>query len=98
MHRNAPVNKYFKAKIPWRTIFISFLFLIGGIVFLTWGLIDLFEKSLSESYEKLILGSILFIPGSYHTMLAIQALRGVDGWTYENLTVFENDDFFNDDK
>ena len=71
LHRSAPINKYFKVKIPWRTILVSFLFLIGGIVFLTWGLIELFEKSLSESYEKLILGLILFIPGSFHTVLAI---------------------------
>jgi hypothetical protein len=83
--------------VPWKTIFVSFLFFIGGLVFLSLGFIEWAESSFSDAYEKLILGSILFIPGVYHTVLAIQALRGIEGWGYENLTVFENENFFNDD-
>ncbi len=41
LHRSAPTNKYYIRKIPWRTILMCFLFLIGGIVFLTLGLQDL---------------------------------------------------------
>jgi hypothetical protein len=57
--------------VPWKTIFVSFLFFIGGLVFLSLGFIEWAETSFSDSYEKLILGSILFIPGVYHTVLAI---------------------------
>jgi len=71
LHRCAPENKYFKAKIPWRTIFISFLFFIGGVIFYAIGINELLANGISNAYEKLILGSILFIPGSYHTVLAI---------------------------
>ena len=97
LHRNAPQNIYYRQKVPWKTIFVSFLFFIGGLVFLSLGFIEWAESSFSDAYEKLILGSILFIPGVYHTVLAIQALRGIEGWGYENLTVFENENFFNDD-
>ena len=48
----------------------------------------------TEPWEKIVLGAILFIPGSFHTFLAVQAIRGVAGWNYEHLTVFENDQFF----
>ena len=68
------------------------------MIFLSIGLNELLTQGISEAYEKLILGSILFIPGSYHTLLAVQALRGVEGWDYHDLTVFENDDFFDEDK
>ena len=55
------------------------------------------NQGISEAYEKLILGSIMFIPGSYHTVLAIQALRGVQGWDYQDLTVFESEGFHDED-
>ena len=93
-HRNTPENKYFREKIPWKTILIAFLFLIMGTGLLIWGISDAMEKPFSECYEKILLGAILFIPGSYHSFLACMALRGVDGYDYEHLTVFENEDFF----
>ena len=51
----------------------------------------------SKIAERLTLGAILFIPGSYHSVLAFNALRGLPGWDYEHLTVFENEEFFHDD-
>ena len=70
LHRTAPANKYFKAKIPYRTICVSFLFLVVGSFFLAWAALELSEKGFSEAYEKIILGAIMFIPGSYHSFLA----------------------------
>ena len=97
LHRNAPANLYPRIKVPWRTILVSLVFFLIGTVMLIWGVHDFRHKSLAEAYEKFILGLILFIPGSYHTFLAVQALRGVDGWDYQNLTVFESERFFEEE-
>lgn len=98
LHRVAPVNKYFKAKIPWRTILVSLLFFIGGIIFLSIGISTAYEEgSFANCYEHFIMGSILFIPGSYHTVCAFMALRGYEGWDYENLTTFESEQWHNED-
>ncbi len=50
---------------------ISILFFIGSVIFYVIGINELLANGISNAYEKLILGSILFIPGSYHTVLAI---------------------------
>ena len=94
LHRNSPPNHYFHLKVPYKTILIAFIFLVVGSVLLYLGICAMFEKGDTEAYEKLILGFILFIPGSFHTFLAVQALRGAEGYDYEHLTVFENDKFF----
>lgn len=91
LHRRGPNNLYYRIKIPWRTILIAFVFFILGSIFLAWGSLECMSNGISEAYEKILLGLILFIPGSYHTFLAIQALRGVPGWNYDNLTTFENE-------
>ena len=41
------------------------------------------EEGIKESYEFIVLGSIMFIPGSYHTFIAIMACKGVEGYTYD---------------
>ena len=98
LHRNTPENRYFKVKIPWKTIIIAFIFFIVGTVMLYLG-IEEFRASgnCTEAWEKLLLGLILFIPGSFHSFIAVQALRGVEGYDYEHLTVFENEKYFEDD-
>ena len=52
---------------------------------------------IKESYEKFILGFILFIPGSYHTFIALGTLTGMQGYNYDNLTTFESESFFEND-
>ena len=98
LHRNTPENRYFKVKIPWKTIFVAFLFLIVGTVMLYIGFNELLNgEGGTPAWEKIVLGFMLFIPGSFHSFLAVQALRGVQGYDYEHLTVFENDKFFEED-
>ena len=96
LHRNTPLNRYFKVKIPYKTILIAFIFLCVGTFLLGYGIKEITEMGYynTEPWEKIVLGAILFIPGSFHTFLAVQAIRGVPGWNYEHLTVFENDQFF----
>ena len=97
LHNKVPPNLYFKQKIPWKTILIALLFFVVGTIFLVWGAQETFEVGLSTSYEKLLLGAILFIPGSYHSFIAFMALRKVPGYNYDNLTTFESENFFNED-
>ena len=67
------------------------VFLIVGSVFLSLGLYKWSGSSLGESYEFILLGSIMFIPGSYHTFLLVQILRGVEGYDYELLDMFDQE-------
>ena len=66
------------------TFFIAFVFLVVGTLFLFLGLEEMYTTgSITESYEKILLGLIMFIPGSYHTFLAFMACRNVRGWDYD---------------
>ena len=76
---------------------MAFLFLVLGTVLLGLAVADMMEKPVSECLDKLILGLILFIPGSFHSFLACMALRGQPGYDYEHLTVFEDENFFDKD-
>ena len=42
----------------------------------------------------------MFIPGSYHSFLALMAWLGDnnDEYTYKDVATFENDDFFDDNE
>ena len=72
LHRITPSNRYFRVKIPYKTIFISFIFLIVGCIMLYFGFNEMLENGNStECWEKIILGLILWIPGSFHSFIAI---------------------------
>ena len=73
------------------------MFFIVGIIFLTLGITKTLDEGLYQSYELLLLGAMLFIPGSYHTFIAVQAFRKVPGYTYEEVTVMEGEAYFYDD-
>ena len=64
----------------------AFLFFVLGTYFLMLGISEYGAEPLPvptssderppAAYEKIILGLILFIPGSYHTVLALMACLG----------------------
>ena len=70
LHRNCPPNYYFRVKIPYKTILIAIVFLIVGFVLLYMGITEMMARGDTEAIEKLVLGCILFIPGSFHTFIA----------------------------
>jgi hypothetical protein len=39
----------------------------------------------------------LFIPGSYHTVIALLACLKYDGYKYDDVSAFETDEWHNDD-
>ncbi len=62
-----------------------------GTVFLILGAEKFLEAGISGSYEFFLLGSILFIPGSYHTFIAFMACKKVPGYTFDQVSVFDED-------
>ncbi len=54
------------------------------------------DEGIYKSYELFILGSILFIPGSYHVFIALMACKRVPGYSYSDVAVFD-DDYDNDE-
>lgn len=38
----------------------------------------------------MIIGSLMFIPGSYHTYLAVQAWRRAPGYSYNDIPSYED--------
>lgn len=67
------------------------MFFIGGAIFLTIAFQKLLEEGIAGSYELFILGSIMFIPGSYHSFIALMAQQRVEGYSYDQVAVFEED-------
>ena len=58
--------------MPWKTIFIAFVFLIVGTIMLYLGFDELLNGESGQiAWEKIVLGLILFIPGSFHSFLAV---------------------------
>ncbi|KAF9359937.1 hypothetical protein BGX26_010982 [Mortierella sp. AD094] len=73
--------------IPWKSILLAFTLLIIGIVGLTIG--SLLKVGVLDSPEwldkgtpLLIIGSICFIPGAYHVVLAYYAYKEYDGYSF----------------
>ncbi|CDW82088.1 UNKNOWN [Stylonychia lemnae] len=88
-HNYAPLNPFYREKIPYKTIIIAFLFFVGGLIFLGLGALKTMDEGFYKAYELFILGSILFIPGSYHTFIAFMACRRVEGYSFEEVAVFD---------
>ena len=105
LHRTQPPHLYKHTKIPYKTIAVSILFFIIGSIFLFLGIEDYIETGAltsssrpgQEPYEKLILGAILFIPGSFHSFIAMMACLNKEGYSYQDVSTFEPDNFWDDD-
>ena len=65
---------------------------ISGLTFLILGVVNLYVNDYKHMEEELLIGSILFVPGFYHSVLAIQAFRGVG--SFDDLTAFESENLF----
>lgn len=81
-----------KQKIPWRTVIISLLMTLVGLTFIVLGIVQFYVNEFQHMGEEMLIGSILFVPGFYHTVLAIQAFRGRG--SFEDLTAFESENLF----
>ena len=55
------------------------------------------EEMKYAPFEKMLLGALLFIPGSYHTVVAFLAWSQSAGFTYDDVSAFEDDSFHDKD-
>eukprot|EP00092_Neocalanus_flemingeri_P041924 GFUD01045659.1.p1 GENE.GFUD01045659.1~~GFUD01045659.1.p1 ORF type:complete len:135 (-),score=33.57 GFUD01045659.1:899-1258(-) len=81
------------AKVPWKAIIYALvLFLLGsvlltvGCLILT-GYIDQVEHG-DRFWPLVLLGGLMFIPGSYHTYFAYKAFSGDPDWDFEEFPDF----------
>ncbi len=72
------------------------MFFIGGLFFLAQAILKYLEGGITASYEFFLLGLIMFIPGSYHTFIAMMACRRIPGYSFDEVAVFDED--FNKDR
>ena len=82
LHRYAPKNLFKITMVPYKTIAMSIFLFAMGTYFLIRGFNsigqeptynDSGERMGPAAYEIIILGLLLFIPGSYHTVVAMLA-------------------------
>ena len=80
-------------KVPWKAIIYALiLFILGSALLIAGSLIvtgHIDPVKHSERFWPLILlGSLMFIPGSYHTYFAYKAFRGDPDWDFEEFPDF----------
>ena len=80
-------------KVPWKgVIYALILFLLGsglllaGCLIVT-GHIDPVEHN-ERFWPLILLGSLMFIPGSYHTYFAYKAFTGDPDWDFDEFPDF----------
>jgi len=74
---------------PWRTLLAAITLFSVGTVFLLMGLGKFFSVGLEESVPFLVIGSICFIPGSYHSFIFLQIFRGIPGYSYDQIPSYD---------
>ncbi|XP_066910437.1 transmembrane protein 230-like [Clytia hemisphaerica] len=80
-------------KIPYKAIGLAiFLFTLGTLLLtigslLFTGYFDV--KYHDRTYPVIILGALLFIPGSYHVRIAFYAWKGYRGYSFTDIPDFD---------
>eukprot|EP00933_Yihiella_yeosuensis_P012806 TRINITY_DN121983_c0_g1_i1.p1 TRINITY_DN121983_c0_g1~~TRINITY_DN121983_c0_g1_i1.p1 ORF type:complete len:100 (-),score=16.21 TRINITY_DN121983_c0_g1_i1:98-397(-) len=77
-------------KIPLKELVLSVSLFVVGTILLLCGANTFFKVSLSEAMPLNILGSLCFIPGSYHSFIFFMAFRRVPGYSYDMISVYND--------
>ncbi|KAF7396171.1 hypothetical protein HZH66_007033 [Vespula vulgaris] len=81
------------AKIPWKPISLAVILITEGFILfimaslIVCGYID--AKYSDQIWLLIFIGIVKFIPGIYHTRLAILAYKKVPGYFFEDMTEFD---------
>ena len=55
------------------------------------------ERIGPHTLELLCLGLLMFIPGSYHVVVAVMAYLEADGYSFRDVSAYESDAWHNDE-
>ena len=81
-------------KIPWKPIGLAFLLFLGGSLLLTAGCLIHTGHVDNETYGDrlwplIVLGALMFIPGSYHVYIAVNVFLGSPGFSFDDIPQLE---------
>mmetsp|Transcript_5069 Transcript_5069/g.8301 ORF Transcript_5069/g.8301 Transcript_5069/m.8301 type:complete len:115 (-) Transcript_5069:88-432(-) len=78
---------------PIRTTIAGILMLVGGIFFLTFGLVVIYTHFMKHGQSRglamVALGAMLFLPGSYATTVILGTWLGWEGYDYSQLPSYD---------
>jgi len=81
------------SKVPYKAIGLAVILFVAGSVLIILGSLLLSghidAKYADRTWPLLILGFIMFIPGSYHVRLAYYAWKGYDGYSFDDIPEYE---------
>ncbi|XP_076042738.1 transmembrane protein 134 [Oratosquilla oratoria] len=78
-----------KVREKWRIVAGAFILLIMGIVLITTGIVvEVVPVPSLSGFVFLLAGLICFIPGAYHVVYIMLAVRGQQGYDFYNLPLF----------
>eukprot|EP00039_Didymoeca_costata_P007484 m.100438 g.100438 ORF g.100438 m.100438 type:complete len:110 (+) comp13707_c1_seq1:121-450(+) len=76
-------------KVPYKAIAYAIVLFVVGTLLLCFGSFLYTGYKMKQDQERglpmIILGALAFIPGSYHTYMAVQAWYEVPGWSYDDI-------------
>ena len=73
-------------KIPYKSIFIIILLFFSSILFIYTGIVKYKDNDKwYHWFSYMLLGILLFIPGSYYGFILINILIGIRGYRYEDI-------------
>ncbi|KAF2359236.1 Protein of unknown function DUF872 transmembrane [Trinorchestia longiramus] len=91
------IDAQFKApetKIPWKSVILAVVLLVLGSLLLIVGSLlvtgHIHEQYSDRTWPLIILGAIMFIPGSYHSYICYYAFKGYDGYSFESIPSFDD--------
>jgi len=77
-------------RVPYKTILLALLLTISAFIFFSVGSSLWLRGKFSDSVVYFLLGTLVFIPGSYHLFIYVQLVRKVPGYTYDMIPTFND--------
>ncbi|ESN98237.1 hypothetical protein HELRODRAFT_84739 [Helobdella robusta] len=81
-------------KVPYKAITLACVLFIFGFLLILIGSLLLSGHINAEYSDRtwplLILGSLMFIPGSYHVYIAYKAWKGAEGYSFDDIPEFDD--------